>query len=241
MSSNYLAYMTPTRRQILDILNEWRALEIKELKLMVNYNKSEHGFRKILRSLKDKNLITSKKLGSTGKVFYFINKSFHYMISEDVEPLQEEFLYHDILTSKFLMSFVRKYKVERAKIFPISEDGFFLTPDAELKVKFDSGIKNIAIEVELTRKSIKRYTSKFNVYNNSNRYDLVLYVFNDQGVFNSYKNRLDSEFKNLKNCKIILILNSTLNLEGICLDQTRLYGFGEDLELEDIFELKDEN
>jgi hypothetical protein len=156
-------------------------------------------------------------------------------MSESNGPVHEDFLYHDILTSKFLMGLESEFEIEKIRVAPATGDEFILAPDAILEVKFGEKFKQIAVEMELTRKSIKRYLTKFRAYDQSLEYDLVWYVFNDPSIYNSYKIRLNEDFKNLKNCKILLILNSTLNLCGVDLGQTEIYGFGEELFLNDLF------
>jgi hypothetical protein len=235
MNSNVLASITPLRRKLIDNLQLWRALDAEDIKNAISYKKSNRGLRKLLQATKDIGLISSKKIGPLGRDYYFLNRSVHNHFVESQGPVNDKEVYHDVLTSKFVMNFVKTYRVDGFDISPDFCDQSILAPDATISVEFSSGVKNIAIEMELTRKSIKRYLGKFKSYNNSKKYDLALYVFNDVGIFNSYKERLNQDIKNLMNCRVILVLNTTLNLEGIDIKQSTLFAFGKDHSLEDFF------
>jgi hypothetical protein len=235
MNSNILAEMTPLRRKLIDNLQLWRALDLEDIKSALNYEKSERSFRRFLLRTKNAGLISSKRVGPNRRNCYFLNKLVHGHLVDSQGPVNDNEVYHDVLTSKYIMSFMKTYKVENFDISPYLKQSDVLAPDATLGVHFPSGLKNIAVEMELTRKSIKRYLSKFKVYDESPEYDLTLYIFNDTGIFNSYKERLKADFQDLKNCKIVLILNTTLCLQGVDQLMNNVFAFGEDVLLDDIF------
>lgn len=238
MSMTPLITLTPMRQKVIELLQIWRSLESNELKVMLSYDSSDRAFRLFMVKMEKLGIVESKRIGPRRSTCYFIGRKNHSLYVNSQGFVSEDHVFHDVLNSKFMYFFIKGFNVANFDISP-SLPSASLDPDAILYCRFRQGIKSIAVEMELTRKSIKRYVNKFKMYSVSESYDLVLYVFNDKGIYSSYKRSLCSHFQNLNNCNVLLLYVPDLSLGKCRFDNLEFFAFGEDLELSDIFVPKD--
>jgi hypothetical protein len=155
--------------------------------------------------------------------------------------IAEETLRHDMLTSKLLLDISQFDSIIESEVVDTSDSVKSESiPDAFFVVNKGGRNLRVYIELELTAKSKTRIFSKFSSINNDKSSDVVLYVFNSQWSFNSYKRRVIEFYPDIRKCKILLALCDDISNSEINFNQIKLWGLGEDLRFTKFFNLDTE-
>lgn len=203
--------MSPAERQkrsgknqewILQFLAE-EGFSCASLLAMLLQFKQTRSVYKILYRLEDKKLIRHKKVEGVERL-YTLTPLGHSLVEGDCEN------YRSVsLNNIKLLSLPHKFAIQECKIAMLNNGvewgdikgkikKYQARPDGMIWYQFDDEeLRPIAIEVELTVKTKKRYkdilSTYFNPYNSGNKYDLVIYVVPTEIM----KSRLERIFDDL--------------------------------------------
>ena len=217
--------LTEDRKRILNAINRWKILDTASIAEEISYRGHVQNLRKQLRKMENYELLASKKIPGIQKKYYYVPYNQQKFLDSSSGPLKIENFNHDLLLSQILRE-LRKYeRVIDAKIEE-EHEAIGLHPDGEINYKSIKGNKKrVAIELELTRKQKSRYRKKFDDYNNSSEYDLIIYIFIDSGIYNSYKDELiELNKRHLKNYICLLNLKN-FNAQEISFEGSDFYFF----------------
>lgn len=229
------------RLPILECLNQIKVGDVKILNEMLNSEIKIHTIRRTLKKLENYNIIKSIVLPcNNNKKFYIPTKKTQDYFSENVLITSHSNLYHNIMLGKIMYELSKHSNIVNYTILgDIEVDKNSLVPDAVLTVSNNGKCHKFAIELELTRKNVKRYTTKFKNYNNDKAYTGVIYIFDNAGVFNSYKKRVIETFEDLTRCNVFLLNLPSVELNNINLFNNCLFLYGKEVRVQSFIGEKD--
>ena len=114
---------------------------------------------------------------------------------------------HDLITTNFILNLKKHQNFTSVQVQSIGVD---LEPDGVIYGIKEGREYSLAVEVELTQKSKTRVIDKLCRYKDSSDYTYLLYVFNKESTFKSYKKILENSNKELSK-KVILLLNESID------------------------------
>lgn len=204
-----LKYINPAYIQVIEPLRKWKILSLEALRYEAKYEKSDASFYKVIKRLEDNNIISSFiESHSKKKYVHLWNESKVFFDIEPFELIPRERRYHDAST----IEFVRRFQVLNNFVGIISDNELRnnLTrhhhlPDALVKIDTKEGIKNLAIETELSQKTKKRIIDIFNYYEKSSEFDYCIYYFKNLFMRDRYFELYKSNFPEGK--KILFVCN----------------------------------
>ena len=199
-------------QDILNILGEWRVLNLKEITELYPEKISYHNLYGKIRKLERHGFLKSIVARGSSKYLFLTSLGLRLCSSRYAERVNEKNLTHDLMTAQVLREFLKWPRCLDGKILS-TVAGYGICPDAEMTVLGKEGKKiKVALEIELTRKSYGRIIRKFGLYRRDSEYDKVLFITRFDNVFRGYGNYLTDTREDIQE-KIALVLDSKLSIE----------------------------
>ena len=180
------------REELLAPLLEWRILGVSELGELGNYQKSERGLRKIIERSEKSGLINSFIHKLSNRKFVYLSRRAYQEMTDASWNVNEEIKMHDAIVACIIYRFSKMNTVDLAKMnyqniaFNQSIFAHGVDPDGMIRAKRRGDVYNIAIEVELNRKSSTEIFRKFKLYHENTAFTWAVYFFNNRRVLNAY-------------------------------------------------------
>jgi hypothetical protein len=230
-----LRYLTP--------LKKWRLMDLKTLMTEGDYPGSPSGFRKFIINLERKGVISSHvDLTSQRKFVYFTKDGeLQSGAPENLPAVNLETFDHDSRLSMLGRCFYERDSIDEVELEheltgtkKIGERNRHI-PDGILKGKRNGVRFSMALELEISRKSKKRYLEKIRHYLNSSVYDYVLYFFAYEGIMKSYKESMMEEFGKEAFEKVMLALNENITKPTFQFSETSIYLKNKEVLIDELF------
>lgn len=224
-------------------LKKWRMLDLNTLRDEGNYPGSSSGFRKFIINLEKKGVISSHYDQGTQRKFVYFTKDGEGQIGlpENLPSINMETFDHDSRLSLLGKCFselpsINEVILEHELIGDkkIGERNRHI-PDGVMKGEKNNSPFTMALELEVSRKSKKRYMEKIRHYLNSSAYDYTLYFFNFEGVLESYKKTILEEVGKDAFEKIMLALNPNTMHRSFNFSETTIFFKGKEVLIDEIF------
>lgn len=223
--------LNENRLSVLESLNKIKISDVYTISEMLDRKIKIHTVRRTLKKLEEYKIVKSMVLpGYHNKKFYIPTKKTQDYFSENVLMTSGSNLYHNIMLGKVMFLLSHYSNIENYTILgDMTADKSLLVPDAIMTVTNKGKCHKFAVELELTRKTIERYTKKFKNYNNDKAYDGVIFIFDSKGVYNSYKRRIIETFEQIEECNIFLLCLDKLNIESVSLINNNFFIYGKEM------------
>lgn len=215
-------------------------MDLESLRKETVYQQKKYDrFRKIIRKLESLKIIDSFPDNYSKKKFIFLTKLGERLINDTGHPisLSRDTLFHDARVGeivRMLMVYPNVYDVDLEHL--ISNRSKFdrradFIPDACLKLKKEKkGMTNIAIELEISRKTKRRIDEKLCYFSDNSYYEFVYYFLPGQGLFELIKGRVEQLKDQSKFILFFLpnIFSKKISFDdGFCLHQMTEYSIDE--------------
>lgn len=232
-----------TYEDIIQILGQWRILDLSTLLKKIGYNYSYQAFAKRVKKLEEFGYLGSVYFQSYRKYLFLTDKGLKEAGLEKAWSVNKEIIHHDIISVNVLQYFLGLPDMRGGNLY-LNYAGADIRPDCSFNLFcLNRGLLKVAVEVELTQKSTNRIESKFNGYiKTPSSYDLVLYIFQKATTFSAYKDTIDKVdyYRNplkVKRCKdnIVLILEPEIKNRVFDLLDSTAYFEGKITTLKNIF------
>lgn len=217
--------------EILLELGKWKVISLKNLFSNLKIDETYQMFCFRVRRLEKEGLINSV-LGSNKRKYLSLTNEGMKFSPTAFESSDPATFNHDLISSTVASTLLRKdifEFVERR----LSDECLDLEPDGYLKGKKLEQVYLMALEIELTQKSKKRVTEKFNKYSECNDFDYCLYLTNKRSLYNSYCKILDSLEEKVRE-KIIIAIDEKLSPTCFRYKDTNCYFQGKELHLNNL-------
>ena len=197
---------------ILNVLGEWKILNVKELKKLYHGETNCSILREKIRKLERHGFLKSTMAKGKAKYLFLTPIGLKLCFSRYSERVNERNITHDLITAQVLREFLKWPHCLDGQVLS-SRGGYGIHPDAEIFVLAEEGKKiKVALEIELTRKSYGRIIRKFGLYRRDSEYDRVLFITRHENIFRGYGNYLTDTREDIQE-KIALVLDSKLSIE----------------------------
>ena len=196
----------------VDILNEigkWKVIALKGLYQSLNQQRTYTPFTKQVQMLERAGLVRAFAKKKT-KYLVLTNEGRKVSKYNNCYDENEDFLNHDLHAANVLRQLLMFENFKDGHMF--SDDKEDVDPDAVIRAVRGGREYTLAIEVELTQKSRVRLMGKFSKYGKSQFINHVLYVFNKEAIFESYKKVLAMMDDTVQG-KVILCSDTGLSIE----------------------------
>lgn len=192
-------------------LKKWRILNLSNLYELTSYQAKYDAFIKMIRNLEKKNLVKSFRDPTTRRKYIYLTREGDKELGGELKnpEVSIDTLAHDSKVSEIVLEL---FKSRLCEGFALEHDHKVegINPDAVLYGEKKGQKTQIALELEITRKSRGNFLPKIEQYVTSSKYDLVLYYFSKRGVFNSYQKLIKEEFGDEVNGRIAYLLDENL-------------------------------
>ena len=241
----YLEYYDNILRKVA----KWRVVEAKLLYTLSEYQGTNRSFNRVLSNLEKTKLLKSTHLRGKSK-FLYASPELNTIYKINTPLIQEESLVHESIittvTNKMLEwsafeSATLPHELISAKDFYVNN----LMPDSVLHGREDGDLFNLALEVELSRKSKTRVAKKLQDYLANEVFDHIFYIFNDRGTFEGYKRMLDTFIANSNeekgqeaSVRVMFGYYPSLYSNDFDLDLLEVYHLGKTTNLQSVFGAK---
>ncbi len=178
-------YIDPLHISIMDVLNEFKVLTSHLLMDEVNYKGKLDSFRKVLRSLMNKNLISTFRDSNNRPNFVFLKGK-----------AEEATLFHDFKAAELALA-LRAHPLEPRVTLAHKFDSKSLVPDVILDFK----TFKVFLELELSMKSETKIRKKVEHYINTSASTQIMYVFRLERDLRRYREVIDSVVEELNETK----------------------------------------
>jgi hypothetical protein len=234
---------------ILEMVLKWRALPTPLLREVSGYQGHPRSFNRVLSHLEKSELVCAKRFNGATKLIY-PSKDLMDM-NPNEKKISEDSITHDGLCAIVVNELLGwrtffDFKLPHEILGKGYTDGLHRIPDAVLMGRDEKKDFTLALEIELTRKSKLRVKNKLSDYSNNRVFNYVLYIFNDKGTFNSYKNMLNDfietqvtiESRAEIKARFILAFRENIIHHKYKLDDSEVYYMGKATSLSKIFGIK---
>ena len=237
---SFMEKINPSYQELLLPLKEWKILNIRDFKQESDYQGSLPSFYKIVRKLEKYFLIDSF-------VDSWSNEKFCYLLPDGLKVLgiknhlfkmNRDNRYHDSLVVKVCRQLRQHLNIESVYLdFKIKEKFPFLShlPDA-MVISDGENSFNLAVELELNQKNKGRIREIFVTYSESQYVNNVIFIFNKESVFRSYRKFFNAQRGELNDGKFLFLLCLDLNKKDCELGNARLIHRGREVSLSELFE-----
>ena len=216
-------------QKILEILDEWKILDIGELRKLYG-EISIPNLREKVRALERHGLVKSFTMGGRNK---YILPGGYMPDNAEYGTNVEGMFRHDLITVRVLREFLKWRPCLEGKIFSPNEeeeDGDYLRmmgrerlcPDAEITIEKNDKKIRVALEVELSRKDKWRIDGKFGRYSGDSRFGRVFFVTDKEGIFKGYAKYLKERQSEVQE-KIVLIFDPKLSIKSFDYENARCF------------------
>ena len=190
----YLEYYDNILRKV----SRWRVVEAKLLYTLSEYQGTNRSFNRVVSNLEKTKLLKSIHLRGKSK-FLIASPELNTIYKSSTPLIQEESLIHESIITTVANKMLEWNAFESVTLpheVVKSKKNFYvnnLLPDCVLHGMEEDGTKfDLALEVELSRKSKTRVAKKLQDYLANDLFDHIFYVFNDRFTFEGYKRMLDT-------------------------------------------------
>jgi len=215
--------------KVLMSLGEWKILDARKILSLGVLGVGYRDLMKKLERLEKVGLVNSITKERSKKFYYLTDMGKKFSCGTSTFGVDAEYLTHETATSSFLWELL-KYPnfINGNELLLVGQNK--LDPDAVVKGKINSQEYSLAIEIELTQKSIKRINEKFRRYGTQTIFDYTVYVTHNQTLLKSYQRALDLLGKKEKAQIIFLydenLIDGKLNLnKSLCFYQNNKVNF----------------
>ena len=218
----------------VDILNEigkWKVIPLKGLHMSFNQRILYDGLSKRVRALERAGLV---KGFTQKKTKYLVLTPDGSKVSKynNYYDESEDFLNHDLHATNVLRQLLLFENFKEGHMF--KDDKEEVDPDAVIYAVRGGRKYTLAIEVELTQKSRARLMGKLSKYAKSQFINHVLYVFNKEAMFESYKKVLGMMDDTVQR-QVILCCDPGLSIEHFNYIESQCWHRGTSKTFEQIF------
>lgn len=174
---------------VLSEIARWKIIDVKSLFKILGADIRYDSFCQKIKRLEDKGILQSI-YGAKRRKFISLSQFGAVATRCEYNDYSESMnLNHDIICSTVLRSLQSHSTIIEATTYTGSNDPT-LDPDGVISVLKNDRRLKVGIEVELTRKSRNRVTSKFTKYSRAKGLNNVLYIINSRNDFEAYKSML---------------------------------------------------
>lgn len=231
---------------ILQQVIRWRVLPLPLLKELSHYQGLDTSFRKVIQKLEKVDLVSSRSFNGKSKLVY-LGDELIKSCSEKIIPIHDESLVHEavvsiVSTQLLTHGLFSSVKLPHEVVTSNYDFGIRRLPDAVFEGKVKSDIIRLALEVELTRKAKLRVKNKIEDYLTNRVFDYIFYLFNDEAIYNSYKNILldfqkssDSKTRHESEIRFILGFQKDILHKGINLSEVEIFYKGKKTSFNNVF------
>lgn len=196
----------------LDILNEvgrWKITNLRNLHQCIAPSMTFSPFARRIKKLERLGLVKSFNLIDRRRKYVGLTEhGAKISCFKNVYDEKSDQVNHDLITAHVLKELLELEDIIGGSVY--HEQGFSVAPDATAYIQRGGKSLCMAIEVELTQKSKRRFIHKFERYGDSLDFHFAFYVFNSYGVYRAYVEGLRGQPKLVQD-KIILCLDEKLN------------------------------
>ncbi|MGB0454612.1 MAG: hypothetical protein ACPGJV_12965 [Bacteriovoracaceae bacterium] len=196
--------------KILDEIGKWSVIPSKVLFEQLNSKIRYTSFCKIIRKLEAGGLIKSELTNNRSKILYLTIEGGKVSNMSAPHSYSSVELRHDLFVGVVLRKLLNHPSLVKGEIFHGDSS---LIPDAVVDAVNNDKKFKIAIELELTQKSLSRIKDKFNKYRLSKEFNNCLYIFNKPSAFNFYSKLLKKECEATQK-RILLLQDNNLSSEN---------------------------
>jgi len=198
----------------LDILNEvgrWKITNLQNLHQRVAPNMTFSPFARRIKKLERLGLVKSFNLiDRKRKYLGLTDNGARISCFKNVYDEKSDQVNHDLITAHVLKELLELEDIIGGSVY--HEQGLSVAPDATAYIRRAGKSLCMAIEVELTQKSKRRFMHKFERYGEGQDFHFAFYVFNSYGVYRAYVEGLRQQAAVVQD-KIILCLDEKLNFK----------------------------
>jgi len=185
-----MKYIETVNSQIISAIVKWSAITHEDLYYYLDLKSQKSTLHVRTHTLIKNKVIKSTKLMNQKKPILHSYEGTKSVAGDDIRISHNGHLPHDSVLSNICIRFLQLPNVY--DVITLKDDNFYskvaVVPDAEALVIDGEKSLNIAIEYEASRKSKQRVVNKFNSYSQSNDYQYVIYIFNNEKDAVSYAN-----------------------------------------------------
>lgn len=186
----------------LNPLLKWRVLDLNRLLEESRYPNGYQNFKMMIRRLEKKGVVKSQRYPQNRRKYVYLSPEGEKFLSlvENPTCLRDETFFHDFRLTEIVWELYKLPAIMSVKLeHQLRHNGGRsyqdkVYPDAVLNCEKDGVPFTVALELEITRKTIYRIREKFRKYDAKQAYDYFLFVFSNEGIFASYLKHLKSEF-----------------------------------------------
>jgi hypothetical protein len=222
--------LNENRLSVLESLNKIKVSDVYTISEMLNRKLQSHTVRRTLKKLEEYKIVKSMVMpGYHNKKFYIPTKKTQDYFSENILITSPSNLYHNVMLGRTMFHISMYSNIENYTILgDMTADKNTLVPDATMSVRNKGKCHLFAVEMELTRKTVERYVRKFKNYNNDKAYDGAIFIFDNEGVYNSYKQRIVENFADINQCNIFLLFINKLSIDFLSLIGNKFFIYGKE-------------
>lgn len=220
----------------LDILNtiaKWRIVNFNSIFDLLRGELGEYALRKKLRKLEVQGFLKTSSLGQHTKHYYLTRHGLKFSSTNQIEPIRNSIMIHDMTTGAVIQGLSKKSGFYDGRVFCESEE-CEVDPDCMIRGRKYGADYHLAIEVELTQKSSKRFKEKLRKYSESDEYNFVLYVSNKDFLLNAYR-RFLLEMDDHIQSRVVLMKSETLGPNRFDIDESELFHKGKFRSFDEVF------
>jgi hypothetical protein len=228
-----LVKINPMHLHFLEPLTTWRILTVEKLFNECSYTGTYKHFHKILRKLEKNGIIQGFRDYYSRKKFIFSTEFGSELISEDekITPHSNSML-HDAKLSELVYELRKFEKVKSFELEHVYRNGNQFIPSRDYDKYFpDAKLKNlrkgkevgVAIELEITQKSVGRIINKFHRFIDGNDMEIVLYLFCNKSVMKKYIEVFKDGFESENAGKFIFYCNPNVLEGGMLFDDKNCF------------------
>lgn len=196
----------------VELLKKWRVVPLKHFSALLEDGRKTTASYDFIRQLEKEKIVSSLRLSSLkGKIVIPSKELASYL---NLTSNRDQFN-HDTVVSFAASAFLELEAFNEKEIeFEHETDKFnheALVPDFKLKGKSPKTGKpiNMAVEVEISRKSFSRIDLKIERYVIDPEYSVVVYLFTGEDLYKIFKKRIqeypDTRFQKAVGGKIVLV------------------------------------
>lgn len=220
----------------LDILNtiaNWRIVNFNSIFSHLNEELGEYALRKKLRRLEIQGFLKTSSLGQHTKHYYLTRLGLKFSNTKQTEPIRNSLMIHDMTTGAVIQGLSKQSGFYDGRVFCESVE-CEVDPDCMIRGSKFGANYHLAVEVELTQKSSKRFKDKIQRYSKSDEYQYVLYISNKDFLLKAYRRFLLEMEDHIQN-KIILMRSESLGPNRFDVEDTDLFYKGSFRSFKEVF------
>ena len=209
--------------------------------LVFHHVRNRTSFLKLIQRLEKKDFLHSfYQPGFPEKILYPSEKIIKKISPDQKVVINKDHLFHDATLSNVARSLLKYSNVQsvqlRHQFFEQKNFAHYLEidPDGILIGTKDNMPFTMGVEIELHQKSRSRIFEKFENYAQSPYFTAVIYFFDRESVYKSYKLRVQEFDNKLLSQKIILTFAPKLASSKLQLNDCVTFYQGEDFYFEDV-------